>query len=103
MWAVRCRRSRISAARISLGDQASTSSHLIPRALLLGEGLDGGKDYRPVHLGAHDAVARAVQNGKVPAGALSKAIFEKLINRKTIDGDKFKVSLRQLRSRTIRW
>src|SRR5262245_28939734 len=57
------------------GDQASTSSHLIPRALLLKNGLEAGKDYRPVHLGAHDAVARAVQNGQVPAGALSKAVF----------------------------
>jgi phosphonate transport system substrate-binding protein len=73
------------------GDQASTSSHLIPRALLLKSGLDGAKDYRPVHLGTHDAVARAVQNGQVPAGALSKAIFETLIERKTIDGAKVKV------------
>jgi phosphonate transport system substrate-binding protein len=73
------------------GDQASTSSHLIPRALLLKNGLDAGKDYRPVHLGAHDAVARAVQSGQVPAGALSKAIFEVLLERKTIDGDKVRV------------
>ena len=73
------------------GDQASTSSHLIPRALLLKNGLDAGKDYRPVHLGAHDAVARAVQNGQVPAGALSKAIFEVLLERKSIDGNKIRV------------
>jgi len=73
------------------GDQASTSSHLIPRALLLKNGLDGSKDYRPVHLGTHDAVARSVQNGQVPAGALSKAIFETLIERKTIDDSKVKI------------
>jgi phosphonate transport system substrate-binding protein len=73
------------------GDQASTSSHLIPRALLLKNGLDASQDYRPVHLGAHDAVARAVQNGQVPAGALSKAIFEVLLERKTIDRDKVAV------------
>lgn len=73
------------------GDQASTSSHLIPRALLLKNGLDASKDYRPVHLGAHDAVARAVQNGQVPAGALSKAIFEMLLERKTVDGGKVRV------------
>jgi len=72
------------------GDQASTSSHLIPRALLLKNGLDGASDYRPIHLGTHDAVARAVQNGQVPAGALSKAIFETLIERKTIDDSKVK-------------
>jgi phosphonate transport system substrate-binding protein len=75
----------------AFGDQASTSSHLIPRALLLKNGLDGGKDYRVVHLGAHDAVARAVQNGQVPAGALSKAIFESLVDRKTIDAGKIKI------------
>jgi phosphonate transport system substrate-binding protein len=73
------------------GDQASTSSHLIPRAHLLRNGLDGSTDYKPVHLGTHDGVARAVQNGQVPAGALSKAIYEALLARKAIDGDKLKV------------
>lgn len=73
------------------GDQASTSSHLVPRAHLLKSGLTGGTDYRVVHLGTHDAVARAVQSGQVPAGALSKAIFEVLIARKTIEADKVKV------------
>lgn len=36
-------------------------------------------------------MARAVQNGQVPAGALSKAIFEVLLERKTIDRDKVAV------------
>jgi phosphonate transport system substrate-binding protein len=71
------------------GDQASTSSHLAPRAhLLKNAGLDGERDYRPVHLGTHDAVARAVQAGQVPAGALSKPIFDNLIARGTIDAGK---------------
>ena len=43
------------------------------------------------HLGTHDAVARAVQNGQVQAGALSKAIFETLVARKVIDDAKLKV------------
>jgi len=68
------------------GDQASTSSHLAPRAHLLKKvGLEGGRDYQPVHLGTHDAVARAVQAGQVPAGALSKPIFDNLVSRKMID------------------
>ena len=76
----------------AFGDQASTSSHLSPRALLLSKaGLDGRKDYKPVHLGAHDAVARAVQAGQVPAGALSKSIFDVLVERKTIDADKLTI------------
>jgi phosphonate transport system substrate-binding protein len=67
------------------GDQASTSSHLAPRAHLLKKGLEGDKDYKVVHLGAHDAVARAVQAGQVPAGALSESIYRSLIERKIID------------------
>jgi len=71
------------------GDQASTSSHLAPRAHLLNKaGLDGEKDYKPVHLGTHDAVARAVQAGQIPAGALSKPIFDSLVARGTIDASK---------------
>lgn len=71
------------------GDQASTSSHLAPRAHLLKKvGLDGEKDYRPVHLGTHDAVARAVQAGQVPAGALSKPILDNLVKRGTVDASK---------------
>jgi phosphonate transport system substrate-binding protein len=81
----------IKGKNFGFGDQASTSSHLIPRAFLLNNGLDGAKDYRPVHLGTHDGVARAVQNGQVHAGALSKAIFENLVARNTIAADKLRV------------
>lgn len=70
----------------AFGDQASTSSHLAPRAYLLKTAqLDGDKDYKPVFLGTHDAVARAVQAGQVPTGALSKPILDSLIAKKIID------------------
>jgi phosphonate transport system substrate-binding protein len=70
----------------AFGDQASTSSHLAPRAYLLKTAqLDGDKDYKPVFLGTHDAVARAVQAGQVPAGALSKPILNSLISKNVID------------------
>lgn len=73
----------------AFGDQASTSSHLAPRAYLLKTAqLDGEKDYKPVFLGTHDAVARAVQAGQVPAGALSKPILDSLIAKKVIDPTK---------------
>lgn len=72
----------------AFGDQASTSSHLAPRAHLLKKGLEGDKDYKVVHLGTHDAVARAVQAGQVPAGALSEPILRSLIERKVIDASK---------------
>jgi phosphonate transport system substrate-binding protein len=68
------------------GDQASTSSHLAPRAHLLRKvNLEGDRDYKVVHLGTHDAVARAVQAGQIPAGALSEPIFRNLVERKVID------------------
>lgn len=70
------------------GDQASTSSHLIPRAFLAKRGLVAGRDYQAVHVGTHDAVARAVQNGQLPAGGLSKAIFDNLTQRGTVDKTK---------------
>jgi phosphonate transport system substrate-binding protein len=73
------------------GDQASTSSHLAPRAHLLKKyKLEGNKDYKVVHLGTHDAVARAVQTGQIPAGALSEAIYRALIARKAIDEAKIR-------------
>lgn len=81
----------IKGKAFGFGDQASTSSHLIPRAYLLKNGLDAAKDYQPVYLGAHDAVARAVQSGQVPAGGLSKAIYETLVQSKIVDPDKIKV------------
>ncbi|MFZ5562074.1 MAG: phosphate/phosphite/phosphonate ABC transporter substrate-binding protein [Pseudomonadota bacterium] len=73
----------------AFGDQASTSSHLAPRAHLLKKaGLNGDKDYQPVHLGTHDSVARAVEAGQVPAGALSKPIFDKLVEKGSLDPSK---------------
>ena len=75
----------IAGQTVAYGDQASTSSHLIPKSMLVEQGLKAGEDYEEVFLGAHDAVAVAVQNGNAQAGGLSKPIFESLIERGTID------------------
>lgn len=76
---------------VGFGDQASTSSHLIPRALLARKGVEAGKDYKAVYLGAHDAVARAVESGKVQVGGLSQAIYARLVAGKKIDPAKVAV------------
>ena len=76
---------------VGFGDPASTSSHLIPRALLAKNELVGNTDYKVVHLGTHDAVARAVPSGQVQAGALSEEIFNNLIAKKSVDATKLKV------------
>jgi hypothetical protein len=71
------------------GDQASTSSHLVPRATILRRtGLVGERDFRVVHVGTHDAVARTVQSGRAPVGALSEPIFHSLLARNVIQRER---------------
>lgn len=76
---------------MAYGDQASTSSHMIPKSMLVEQGLEAGKNYKEHFLGAHDAVAMAVQNGRAQAGGLSRPIFESLVARGVIDASKVKV------------
>src|SRR5918994_5491239 len=78
----------IKGKTMGYGDNASTSSHLIPRAYLANKGLLGDRDYKVVHLGTHDAVARAVQAGQVQAGGLSQEIFSPLVPQGTNGGQK---------------
>jgi phosphonate transport system substrate-binding protein len=80
----------IKSKPFAFGDRASTSSHLAPRALLAKKGLIGDADYKVVHLGQHDAVARAVAAGQVPAGALSEQIYRVLVETKKIDPTKIR-------------
>jgi phosphonate transport system substrate-binding protein len=58
---------------------------------LLHEGLISDRDYKLRVLGAHDAVALAVANGKVAAGGLSKPVYERLIREGKIDAAKVRV------------
>jgi len=83
--------SDIAGKDMAYGDQASTSSHLVPKSMLMEKGLKAGKDYREHFVGSHDAVANIVQNGKAQAGGLSKPIFEALIQKGTIDPNRVKV------------
>jgi phosphonate transport system substrate-binding protein len=75
---------------VAFGDPASTSSHLVPRSLLKDKGLNAGVDYKFQHLGNHDAVARAVEAGHAQAGGISRPIFERLVEKKTIDPTRVK-------------
>lgn len=81
----------ISNKNVAYGDKASTSSHLIPKSMLAEKGLMGGVQYQEHFVGAHDAVALAVQNNHAQAGGLSKPIFEALVQRGMIDPNKVKV------------
>jgi phosphonate transport system substrate-binding protein len=83
----------IAGKTVAWGDPASTSSHLIPKAMLVEQAdlnVDEG-DYQEQHVGAHDAVALAVQNGNAEAGGLSKPIYERLVEEGIIDPAKVPV------------
>ncbi|MEM9017894.1 MAG: phosphate/phosphite/phosphonate ABC transporter substrate-binding protein [Verrucomicrobiota bacterium] len=73
---------------MAYGDQASTSSHLIPKSILLGMGLTAGEEYTEQFLGSHDSVALAVQNGNAEVGGMSEPIFHSLVEKGTIDPEK---------------
>lgn len=81
----------INGKNMAYGDKASTSSHLIPKSMLAEKGILVGSGYTEHFVGSHDAVAMAVQNGHAQAGGLSRPIFESLVERQIIDGNKVKV------------
>jgi len=63
--------------RFAFGDPASTMSHLVPRFMLLQEGIttDDLSDHQ--FLGSHNNVALAVLSGDFDAGAVKEEVFEK--------------------------
>ncbi len=73
---------------MAYGDQASTSSHLIPKSMLVEKGLKAKENYEEVFLGSHDAVAVAVASGKAQAGGLSKPIYTALVEKGIIHKNK---------------
>ncbi|EAZ89934.1 phosphate-binding protein of phosphonate ABC transporter [Crocosphaera chwakensis CCY0110] len=79
---------KIEGKTMAYGDQASTSSHLIPKSMLMEKELKAEENYKEVFVGSHDAVAVAVANGKAQAGGLSKPIYTALIEKGTIDKNK---------------
>ncbi len=81
----------IKGKKFAFGDRASTTSHLIPKTMLLEAGLVHDRDYQQHFVGAHDAVAVNVANGNADAGGLSEVIFKSLLERRLIDAAKVKV------------
>lgn len=81
----------VAGRTVAFGDRVSTSSHLIPKTILLENGLEAGKHYEEQFVGSHDAVAVAVQNGNAAVGGLSEVILNSLIERGVIDASKIKV------------
>ena len=67
-------------------DPASTSGNLIPRKMLIENGIDPDKDFSNVfYAGAHNAVELAIANGKVDAGADSDTSYDRMVSEGQID------------------
>lgn len=67
-------------------DPASTSGNLIPRKVLLENGIDPDNDFSIMYYaGTHNGVELAVKNGTVDAGADSDTSYYRMINEGQID------------------
>ena len=62
----------------AFGDVNSTSGHLMPESFMREANVDPEVIARALYTGGHDATLLAVANGKVDAGALDEAVFQKM-------------------------
>jgi phosphonate transport system substrate-binding protein len=69
----------------SFVDPASTSGHLIPRAMMLKAGVDPDRDLKTIFAGGHDASLLAINGGKVDAGAVSSTQHKRMIEAGIVD------------------
>lgn len=62
-------------------DPASTSGNLIPRKMLLENGIDPDVDFSAsYYAGTHNAVQYAIANGKVDAGASGDNVYQRMLD-----------------------
>lgn len=78
----------------AFGDPASTSSHLMPNAMLREKGIIPETDLEMQFTGGHDAVALTVFNGQAVAGALNENNYRALIAKGVINEDELTVLLK---------
>ena len=62
----------------AFGDVNSTSGHLMPEFYLREAGVDPEVIAKALYTGGHDATLLAVANGKVDAGVLDEAVFQRM-------------------------
>ena len=67
-------------------DPTSTSGNLIPRKMLIENGIDPDNDFSEMfYAGTHNAVEYSIANGQVDAGASSDNVYTKMVNAGEID------------------
>lgn len=67
-------------------DPASTSGNLIPRKILIENGIDPDNDFSTsYYAGTHNAVQLSIANGKVDAGASGDNVWQRMVDNGEID------------------
>jgi phosphonate transport system substrate-binding protein len=76
----------------AFGSVSSTSGHLMPRYFLKRAGIVPEKDFAKFSFsGSHDATAKWVEAGKVKAGAMNEAVWNKLVKSGKVNTKKVRV------------
>ena len=75
----------------AFGDVNSTSGHLMPEYFMREANVDPEVMAKAIYTGGHDATLLAVANGKVDAGALDEAVFQRLTTTGKVDPAKVRV------------
>jgi phosphonate transport system substrate-binding protein len=69
----------------AFGDVNSTSGHLMPEYFMREAKVNPAVISKAIYTGGHDATLLAVANGKVDAGALDEAVFQRLTSGGKVD------------------
>jgi len=75
----------------AFGDVNSTSGHLMPEYFMRQANVDPSVMAKAIYTGGHDATLLAVANGKVDAGALDEAVFQRLTTTGKVNPAKVRV------------
>jgi phosphonate transport system substrate-binding protein len=75
----------------AFGDVNSTSGHLMPQYFMQEASVDPEVIAKALFTGGHDATLLAVANGKVDAGALDEAVFQRMTSTGKVDPAKVRV------------
>ncbi|TMB18672.1 MAG: putative selenate ABC transporter substrate-binding protein [Deltaproteobacteria bacterium] len=75
----------------AFGDVNSTSGHLMPEYFMRRNDVEREVIAKAIYTGGHDATLLAVANGKIDAGALDEAVFQRMTSQGKIDPAKVRV------------
>jgi phosphonate transport system substrate-binding protein len=75
----------------AFGDVNSTSGHLMPEYFMRENKVDPEVIAKAIYTGGHDATLLAVANGKVDAGALDEAVFQRMTSQGKVDPARMRV------------